>query len=298
MNLFVLKSKHIITAIVTLFLLLLMNYSYSISTKIKKIPTTKSKIWYLGKGDYFKDTVQISYTHLVSDFPLLELIPNSQNLVETEGYLNSKRFLTTDLKNDTLYVLRTYPDSDTILVASEGDYPIIVRVGAQLLESITIREGGHIDIPAKPYGSNPNGEIVYKPNDWKKYLLSKNDLKLILEDNGYVKMFAQIDNLSIEYNKKNTGYYGIPKSEILGNVNKLSIRHPEGYVNLDAPSLICDSLIVYSKPDSKNGDDGVIRTRVSSYLEANLLYDLNIAYTGQPIIRKSERSLGRVIDTN
>ena len=295
---FKIKSSHIQVALLTFASILIVQYALHVSPKLVKSPIPKSKIWYLGKGDYFLDTIQGSYHHLVTDFPLLELAPNNNQLVELEGYSNSKRFLNTKIENDTLFVLQTFPNSDTVLVASEGDYPIIVRAGAQSIESITILKDGKIDIPVRPYGSNPDGEIVYKENDWKKYVIRKDQLLINLIDNGRIKMFSEIKDLKLNFKKKHLGNISYQHNEILGTVQNLSIIHPEGLVQIYAPSLVCDSLTVLTDPTAKFKERGQITMRISSYLKAEIYHDLDIAYTGNPEINKFEKDLGRVININ
>lgn len=294
------KTSHIIIGILILAgVIASVSYSFQLNNDLKKIRQPDNKVWLLGKGSYFLDTIQYEYNHLVTDFPLLELHPRVENIVEIEGYENSKKFLTINHREDTLFVTQTFPDSDTVLVAVEGDYPIVVRAGAARLQSITINQGGRIDIPVNPYGSNPGNEIVYKPEDWEKYVLRSDSFDLYLNGNGYSELFMEIENLNIHINNPYiTTRTRFNCSSLIGEVGTLKILHPQGNVCLDGRFLEAKNLIVKSNPDNSAFDNGFIELKCNDYLEANLLHRMNVAYTGNPRIKKRERAFGRVVNRN
>ena len=80
-----LKSNHILIGISTIATILIFLYASAISKNIEEAPYPSSKIWYLGKGAYFKDTLKGRYRHLVTDFPLIELNPHTDQEVEIEA---------------------------------------------------------------------------------------------------------------------------------------------------------------------------------------------------------------------
>ena len=277
---------------------ILIFQSFEINDNLEKSPPPGRNFWLLGKGDYFVDSVAQPYKHLVANFPLVQLNGKGENFVSIEGYQNSRQFLKTEVVNDTLYILHTRPQTDTALVAVEGDFPIIVDVGAKTLESITLYEKGNIGIPALPYGATTEGKQVYKPQDWEKNLLTSKSLDLYLNQRTKVKMFLEIDELNIHVSNNPIGRGLSAASEILGKTKSINIIHPNGDFALNGISLETDSLTVISNPASTAYDAGFIRLTCNEYLEAELLYALDIAYSGSPNIVKKERSIGRVINNN
>lgn len=277
---------------------MLIFQSFEINDNLEKSPPLGRNFWLLGKGDYFVDSVAQPYKHLVVNFPLVQLNGKGENYVSIEGYQNSRKFLKTEVVNDTLYILHTRPDTDTALVAVEGDFPIIVDVGAKTLESISLHGKGNIGIPALPYGATVEGKQVYKPADWEKNLLRNKSLDLYLYQRTKVKMFVEIEDLNIHVSNDPIARNLSSASEIHGTIKSLNIIHPNGNFALNGSSLETDSLTVISNPASTAYDAGFIKLTCNEYLEADLLYALDIAYSGTPDIVKKERSIGRVINDN
>ena len=50
-------SSLLLTGIFIVASILLIRYTIHISPRLEKIEIPRSKIWYLGKGEYFKDTI-------------------------------------------------------------------------------------------------------------------------------------------------------------------------------------------------------------------------------------------------
>ena len=311
------KPSHILLgAIALLALIMTISYAFSISDQLKEPGPFRGNKWLLGSGPYFKDSLMKPYHHLVSDFTLLELEPRLENLVIVEGYENSKKYLDYSIQNDTLYVSLAKPDSDTTLVAANGEYPILVSVGSSQLESITMNGPGRIEIPAKPYGSNPDGEQVYKPEDWERFVTKTNKLDLHLINGGSAKLFVEIDTLNIviknplasaNFSSSSSSFNGISRTitsgftnqtYLKGNVKKVNILDPIGNVNINGTNLSTDTLIVRSSSDKDAEDFGSILAICNNYLEADLKHRLDIRYQGQPKIVKKERDYGRVINVN
>ncbi len=294
------KFSHIVIFILVFTgIIVTISYSFQTNKMIQKIPAQENKVWLLGKGPYFLDTLEFQYSHLVTDFPLLELHPRSSTLVEIEGYENSKRFLSIRHRQDTLFVMQSFPESDTILVAVEGDYPIVVRAGAQNLRSITVNNGGRIDIPVNPYGSNPGNEIVYKPQDWEKYVMRSDSLELNLNHNARAELFLEIEKLSINiFNNRTSLSPRFNCTSLIGQVGLLELVHPNGNVCISGNYLEADQVIVKSNPEKGSFDGGFIEVHCSEELDVELLHRMNVAYTGRPQIQKKEKSFGRVINRN
>lgn len=294
------KKSHIIVGIFILFgAIMTVGYSFQINDNLKKIPPAKSSVWLLGKGEYFLDTVHSQFNHLVTDFPLLELLPRLNNLVEIEGYQNSRRFLTVKNKSDTLFVTQTFPNSDTVLVAVEGDYPIVVRVGAASLKSITVNSNGRIDVPVNPYGSNPGDEIVYRPEHWEKYVIRNDTLDLTLNGNAEAELFLESKHVDIAINNNRQRHFPNYRcTSLIGSVNSIALSNPYGDVCINGKYLQADSLFVRSDTNPNARDFGFIELKCKEYIEADLRFDLNVAYRGNPKIKKKERGFGRIINSN
>ncbi len=311
------KPSHILLgAIALLALIMTISYAFTISDQLKEPGPFRGNKWLLGSGPYFKDSLMKPYHHLVSDFTLLELEPRLENIIIVEGYENSKKYLDYSIQNDTLYVSLAKPDSDTTLVAANGEYPILVSVGSSQLESITMNGPGRIEIPAKPYGSNPDGEQVYKPEDWERFVTKTNKLDLHLINGGSAKLFVEIDTLNIviknplasaNFSSSSSSFNGISRTitsgftnqtYLKGNVKKVNILDPIGNVNINGTNLSTDTLIVRSSSDKDAEDFGSILAICNNYLEADLKHRLDIRYQGQPKIVKKERDYGRVINVN
>lgn len=309
-------SRILLGAIALLALIMTVSYAFTISDQLREPGQMRGNKWLLGSGPYFKDTLMEPYHHLVSDFTLLELEPRLENIVIVEGYENSKKYLDYSIQNDTLYVSLAKPDSDTTLVAANGEYPILVSVGSSQLESITMNGPGRIDIPAKPYGSNPDGEQVYKPEDWERFVTKTDKLDLHLINGGSAELFVEIDTLNIiiknplasaNFSSSSSSFNGISRTitsgftnqtYLKGNVKKVNILDPIGNVNINGTNLSTDTLIVRSSSDKDAEDFGSILAICNNYLEADLLHRLDIRYQGQPKIVKKERDYGRVINVN
>ena len=298
-------SKWIIIALCMIFAFQVVSNIYDISKNLEKKESEERKVWLIGKGPYFLDTIYGNYQHLVVDFPLVELNPLANQLIEIEGYENGKRYVDTYFKNDTLYVMRKQPESDTIVVAIDEDYAAIVRVGGLSLESITLLGSGHIDIPANPYGANPGGPIVYKPEDWEKYVLRKDKLKLISYDEAVGDFFLEVKNLEIKvtnnvssFQPTNSYNYNIPTLFLVGSAQRTELINPSGIVSVHAPNLVSDTVIVRSDPETENWDMGNLSIHCNDYLEADLLYNMDVSYLGNPKVHKRERDLGRVVNLN
>ena len=311
------KPSHILIALITcLALIMTVSYAFTLSGQLKESSPFRGHKWLLGSGPYFKDSLIQPYHHLVSDFTLLELEPRLENIVIVEGYENSKKYLDLNIQNDTLYVSLAKPDSDTTLVAANGEYPILVSVGSSQLASITMNGPGRIDIPAKPYGSNPDGEQVYKPEDWERFVTRRNNLDLYLMNGGSAKLFVEVDTLNIV--SKNSAQYsnystsrsmingttrimtsGVTnETYIKGEVKKVKLLEPVGNVNINGTNLYTDTLIVKSSSKADSEDFGSIIVVCNDYLEADLNYMLDVRYLGEPKVVKKERDYGRVINFN
>ncbi len=297
------KSDLILIAIICIVILNAIASAYHLSHNIEKKTPVKRDVWLLSKGAFFLDTIKGNYEHLISDFPLVELTGQYEDRILIQGYENGRKYLNTEIRNDTLYVTNALPTSDTIPVAVDGDYPILVTIGAGKLKSITLMNKGRLDIPVNPYGSNPGGNIVYKPKDWEKYVLNLNKLDLTLKHGTTAEFFLNIDTLNIHIhnqtppsnNSNSFGFFNNSLS-IKGYAKKLNIINPEGFVAIDASDFKTDTLIVQSNPNKGSNDHGYIRATCNNYLKANLLYSMDIIYLGNPVIDKYEKYFGRVIN--
>ncbi len=311
------KPSHILIALIScLALIMTVSYAFTLSDQLREPRPFQGNKWLLGSGPYFKDTLVEPFHHLASDFTLLELEPRLENIVIVEGYENSKKYLDLTIRNDTLYVSLTKPDSDTTLVAANGDYPILVSVGSSQLESIKMHGPGRIDIPAKPYGSNPDGEQVYKPEDWERFVTRTNKLDLYLINGGSAELFVEVDTLNIisknwakasNYSTSVSSFNGITNTTISGatsqtyikgKVKKVKLLEPLGGVNINGTNLYTDTLIVKSSNKADSEDFGSIIANCNDYLEADLRYLLDVKYLGEPKVVKKERDYGRVINFN
>lgn len=279
--------------------------TYFISNHLSPKEPIGRKVWLIGKGPYFLDTIKGNYHHLVSDFPLVELDPASSHQATIEGYENGKRFLFTEIRNDTLYVLRAQPQSDTIIVAIDEDYAALARVGARALRSVTLKGPGNINIPVNPYGANPGGPVVYKPEDWEKYALKNKILDLHFENGAVGDFFLETDTLNLhisnanpEYSNQNSLVPRIPFIFLIGKSLKTKIIEPKGLVSINAFGLRSDTVIVHSSAQAKYSAKGSINIHCSKFLKADLRDEMDIVYRGQPRIRKKERDFGRVINGN
>ena len=309
-------SYILLLVIAVLALIMTVSYAFTISDQLKEPGPFRGNKWLLGSGPYFKDSLVESYQHLVSDFTLLELEPRLENIVIVEGYENSKKYLDLNIQNDTLYVSLAKPNSDTTLVAANGEYPILVSVGSSQLKSITMNGPGIIDIPAKPYGSNPGGEEVYKPEDWERFVTRTNKLDLHLNNGGSAELFVEIDTLNIvinnplksaNYISSSSSFNGISRTitsgftrqtYLKGDVKKVKVLDPVGNININGSNLNTDTLIVRSSANPDTEDFGSIIAICNNYLEADLRHMLDVKYQGQPKIVKKERDYGRVINFN
>lgn len=309
-------SRILLGAMALLALIMTVSYAFTISDQLKEPGPHRGNKWLLGSGPYFKDSLVETYHHLVSDFTLLELEPRLENIVIIEGYENSKKYLDYNIQNDTLYVSLAKPDSDTTLVAANGEYPILVSVGSSQLKSITMNGPGRIDIPAKPYGSNPDGEQVYKPEDWERFVTKTSKLDLFLINGGSAELFVEIDTLnivinnplkSVNYSSSSSTFSGISRTitsgftnqtYLKGNVKKVKVLDPIGNVNINGTNLYTDTLIVKSSNNIESEDFGSILLICNDYLEANLKHRLDVRYQGHPRVVKKERDYGRVINVN
>jgi len=312
------KSNIVLGALAFLVLVVVVSYSFHINRHLEKKPPPINTKWLLGKGAFFTDTLRTPYSHLVSDFRLMELSPKVENQVFIEGYENGRSYLKTDIRNDTLYIERAKPNSDTILVAVEDEYPVLVKVGAASLQSITLQKAGNIDIPVRPYGAREDGEPVFKPEDWDKYVLKNKSLDLILKDGSAGKFFFELDILNLSIDNKidprnstrsasyanNTTYTSVTNvsavSLLTGTIQKMTVLDPQGMarINVGQTTLAVDTLIVQSNNVEGSYDSGTINIHCNDYLQADLLYQMDIVYRGDPKVVVSARDYGRVINAN
>jgi len=290
--------------------MMIISFSFHISHKLKPKTPPTPPVWLIPKGSFFSDTITTAYSHLVTDFSLVQLEGRYGDSVLIEGYQNGKPYLNTEIRNDTLFVLNAQPQSDTLLVEIDNDYPILVKIGASKLQSIHIKDGGDISIPVQAYGSNPNGEIVYKPEHWEKYVLRNPSLSLVFNGKSNSTFFVEVNNLDISFNNNiksetvrsmNNGslvrFTNMPSNttRLIGSVDKMSSHNNTGTFNVDGNNLEVDTLLVSSLNDNPIGANGNIKVKCTQYLKADLLYNLDILYSGDPKIKKTERGLGRVI---
>lgn len=279
-------------------------------------------IWLIGKGDFFSDTLTTSYSHVYSDFPLLELDARYENYTVIEGYENGKKYLDYEILNDTLFLRMAIPrsapaemvidsngrmtsssiQSDTIPAIVDDDYPIRAIFGAKSLQSITLAGEAKLDIPVNPYGSNDDGETVYKPEDWERYVLRQELLNLNFRDQATAELFVESKKINLQLeNNIISGGGGSNNIRMIGEIEHLSVLNPQGHWLLnvqDGSILSVDTLIVGSNPQKGSFDSGIIAASCNDYLKADLLYNMDVIYTGDPTIIKSEVDYGRVIDKN
>ncbi len=305
-----LKKSQIILLIIILGIVLCgIFYSFSISDRLEKSDRRGAGKWLIPKGDYFLDSIKGSYHHLSTDFTLVELNPLSEEVI-IEGYENTKQFLEVTIVNDTLFVNRLLPEADTTLVEVNQEFPVLVKVGAKHLQSITTRGNGHIGISATAYGSNPDGEIFYKPEDWEKYVLRKNELTLNFFGSGISKFFLEVGTLNLNvqnniYSKvtrvigQSTNFTSFSFGSILnGKIKKMNLKNPQGIVSINAGGSIIDSLFVHSSSTKNSFVSGQIKVRCEDFIEADLNDRLDVLYSGNPTVKKKETGYGRVIKTD
>ncbi len=273
----------------------------------------ESSYWLEAEGEYFSDTLHGLYHHIVSDFSLVELLPREEGIVIIDGYENGRKYVSTEIKEDTLFINRLLNNDGASIVRVNGDYSALVQASAKNLKSLTLNREGRIDIPASPFGSNPDGEIFYKPLDWEKYALRGDDLNIYL--NGIaqdIELFTEVDNLNIHLTN---GSYKLTTSRrvvngrivevssgeqvgtsiILNGHSKLfSLLNPNGSANINAKSLKVDSVIVKSLL-SESIEKGELSIQCEKYLEADLKGELDVIYVGSPKVKAKGRGYGRVV---
>ena len=282
-----------------------------VANHLEDTPRPQRNVWLVGTGDYFIDTIQDSYQHLVTDFTMIEINPKSSDQVVVDGYEGAKKYLDIKIQNDTLYVTRLLPNNDTSVVRVNDDYALLVKVGASKLKSITLERSGTIDIPIVPYGSDLDGTPRYKPEDWEKYVLRGKELDIYLKGDGWAKIFTEVDNLHIHYLNESRGRhvtinsfasgsftsFGAIGSQLVinGKAKKVTVLKPRGRVAIQGSSFKTDTLIVASDLTDAGHDTGSISIQCSDYLEAILGHELDVEYSGDPEVVTSARGYGRVI---
>lgn len=284
-----------------------------IAHNLKENPMPRRNVWLVGTGDYFIDTIQASYQHLVTDFTMVELNPRISDHVVVDGYEGAKKYLDINIQDDTLYITRLLPDNDTSVVRVNDDYALLARVGAANLKSITLERSGRLEIPIEPYGSDLDGTQRYKPEDWEKHVLRGKELDIYLKGTGLCELFTEVENLHLHYLNdskvknitvnsfsnntfinSNSGFGG---SLVLlnGKAKKVEVLNPKGRVSIRGLSFNTDSLIVRSDMTEGGFDTGSITMHCSSYLESTLVHELDVNYYGDPEVVTSARGYGRVI---
>jgi len=284
-----------------------------IANSLKEAPKPGRNVWLVGTGGYFIDTLSGPYHHLVSDFTMIELNPKESNQIIVDGYKDAKRYLDIKIDNDTLFLKRLLSDNDTSLVRVNEDYPLLTKVGARDLKSITLEGSGSIDIPIRPFGSDLDGTQRYKPEDWEKYVMRGKELDIYLKGNGSCELFTEVDHINLHYRNKirtisrttttnatsgfittATSFGGSPLT-LNGKSKKVTILNPKGGVNLRGKSFQTDTLIVQSDLTKEGFDSGSITMQCNKYLEAHLGYLLDVNYSGDPEVVTSAKDYGRVI---
>jgi len=283
-----------------------------IANSLEETPTPGRNVWLIGGGEYFIDTISGSYHHLVTDFTMVELNPKESDRVIVDGYEDAKRYLDIKIEDDTLFISRLLAGNDTSLVRANDDYPILTTVGASELRSITLRDQGTLSIPINPYGSDLDGTLRYKPEDWEKYVFRGNELDLYLKGSGLCEIFTEVKKLNVHILNKSktvrtiTSYVNNSSNPIIttssgaylsiqGKAERVNVIRPFGGVTVLGKSFQTDTLIVQSDFSKEGFDSGSISMHCTKYLAAHLGYNLDVEYYGDPEVVTSAKGYGRVI---
>ena len=288
------KSNLLIIVAIVASVVLSVAHALYIEDNLQKEPERSLRPWFIPRGDYFETTENLVYNHLYTDFQMVEFDPNSSNVLTIQGYDQARKYLNYYINSDTLFVLQTEENADTLLVNVENEPNLKVTVGSVSLKSATVARGGKVFHSLKPYGSDEEGIEVYHPGLWNNYAL-RNDKLLIIIDGGRADLLVEGGSFTFDLGGHSLDRR-FPYVKLTGSLDSLNFINPTGGIDVDGSSLKTKNLIYKESPESKTS--GVILIHCENNLEARLLHRTDIYYEGEPSLTKTESNYGRVLKIN
>jgi len=302
------KSNMAILIISCAITLLYITYAFSASDKMTSTYSTNTS-WVEAEGTHICDTINVTYSHLVCEFPVTTLDARYSDQIVVSGTENGKIYASAKVINDTLYLKHNYMYEADLLVYRDngwyssqhkysaladgkvnGKYPLQIKVGSKNLKSITVKGQGKISIHDNPI-ARKNDEPIYDPEVHQIHFHKFDKLDIHLIESGRINLFMHVKTLNL-VSERLTGSF-----QFQGKINKLNFLIPYGYVQNPTP-LNVDSAFIYSPIKKLNYSAGVLKLNCSKFLYAELNHDMDIYYRGNPKIEKSETSYGRVVNDN
>jgi len=237
-------------------------------------------------------TINVSFTHIVSDFSSLQIILDTMSVVNAQSYVADKGladFVDIYVQQDTLYVNRQTSEKDRTFVNRTGlsDDQFYNRWGApeNPYLTVTVHTPSFASLEMLRNGSVQLNEAAHFPvgKSLDNFLLKQHD-------GSYTNLNADFKTLTVQ----NVGDMWA-RLQVRGNAEKLYLKRIMG--NVDALECSVDSVWVNAQ-NSQNGFN--VQVQSNDYLYADLTGagTGDVIYQGTPTVEKRESNFGRVINGN
>ncbi len=292
------KSDRIVLFAVLTILSAIIAHTFYIKNNVSPYKTTCRAGLELGKGKFFEDECFLSYSHLYSAVPDVELVSGNSNFVKVEGYENAWWVQHMEVRNDTLFISKIDKCMPRY-VTDESINAVKYFVAADNLKSITVGPSGSITHPLKPYGSYEDGRPAYKKHELEKHTFRYDDITLNLIGNGFVKLIVEGRKMTLNFlSTKSGGMRTGVSNTIIGLTEELHIDKIENNINLMATNLESQHVSINQSKKKEKDLSGNIDIKVKDRLEVFLYTGIDVSYKGNPSIIKEETGYGRLLNVN
>ena len=255
---------------------------------------------YLDGGKLVKDTISGSFSTLWNEHHHVELVASLEDTVIIEGYEDILKTVVLDIKNDTLFIVQKPFSADTSYLLEAGAYYKII-IGAKGLENIVAKNMGAVK--NKIVALQEDSETEKKRLEAGIDTIRNNNMNIVLINGGKVHLIIEAQTINIQnleaieanwnlVNRIHTSSH----ARLAGKVEQLNLNFNGGTIM--AGQCLAQKVSIKSKGRPKHQDRATIEVKVDELLEVELNNGTDVIYTGQPKIRKIERSSGRVLDGN